>query len=116
MADLTGILRETGGLLNATRYILEHEGLEINANWWGDLETWRIYCLQCLRNNRPIGGKSCLAVEAEVNRCLNDAAFETAIRDLAKKLTQEECVDREELLAIPLDKLPQFSVSNNFPE
>src|SRR5439155_3369147 len=87
--DLADVLRCTGGLLHAARYVIEKD-LKIESNWWGDVEDWNQYCLRCLRDERPIHGSNCLEVEKELNSFLKHGTVEAVVQDLAARLTKED--------------------------
>jgi hypothetical protein len=90
--------------------------LKIESNWWGDVEDWNRYCLRCVRDERPIHGSNCLEVEKELNSFLKHGTVEAVVQDLAARLTKEDCLNRDELLAIPMDELPQFSFPKALPD
>src|SRR5712692_3592923 len=114
-ADLSKIIEGSGSLLNAARHVIKHE-LAISTNWWDDLIDWNQYCLRCLRDGARIRGDGFLAVEKELNRFLKNTAVESVVKELVERLVKENCVERDELLAIPVDKLPKFHFPENFPE
>lgn len=112
--ELGKLLKETGGLVNAMRHVLEND-LKIESNWWHDLETWRVYCLRCLQQKREINGTSYLAVEKALARDIENDAVKATIQELAARLLRDESVDRRELLAIKIDRLPELRLPQSLP-
>jgi hypothetical protein len=113
--DLDKLLKETGGVVNAMRHLLESD-LMVDANWWPDLEAWRVYCLRCLQQKRPIDGTNYLNIEEELQRDVRNAAVKATIEELSAPLTRHDCLDRDGLLAITIDGLPELRLPESLPQ
>ena len=105
---LRQMIQESGGLLRATRAILDNPNLQIQTNWWPDLEAWRILCLTI---KLPDRGKDFLAVETEIQSFLNTPAVRVVLADIQQRLLAHSEINRPELLGIKVDHLPAL----NFP-
>lgn len=103
--QLADYVRSSGSVIKATRFVLRNDPA-LQGPWWGDLEQWICFC----RRNLFVFEASFCAIEEAVSRFLKEPDVIAVMNEISGRLTREEFIGRDELLAIPVHHLPLIEV------